>query len=127
MTPECYKGVVIRIFIPIVLIVSSPSVVKARFESSSRWSERSEVTGGHDHAKVPKLHALFFAVAENVAWCLVSTLIALYSFWAYLTAVSFAVNIGQSFDMTHEGSSCSAITHTPGIPDFEGRIIGSGV
>ena len=62
MTPESDEGVVIGVFVPVILVVCSPTIVEARFKGSSGWSERTEITGSHDHTEIPKLHTLLFAV-----------------------------------------------------------------
>lgn len=60
--------IVVLVTVPIILVVVAPAVVEALFSSyASCGLDAVEVAGGHYHAEIPELHALVFAVTEDVA------------------------------------------------------------
>jgi hypothetical protein len=68
MTPESYERVVIRIAVPVILVVRSPTIVEISFHCSPPTrSESTEISWGHHHAEIPKLHALFLTVTEDIS------------------------------------------------------------
>lgn len=124
--PVASKGnhrVVVCMSIPVIFIVRCPPVIK--FASAVAGVDIPECPGRHYHTKIPELHALVFAIAENVP-C--TNQPAFFSYWRLeLTAIPFTVNICQTLDMANECASLTAIAHTPSIPDLYSRIIRSRV
>lgn len=60
--------IVVLVTVPIILVVVAPAVVEAFFPCYATGGlDAVEVAGGHYHAEIPELHALVFAVTEDVA------------------------------------------------------------
>src|SRR3569833_1837401 len=109
MATESDKRVVVRMSKPDNENEFTPAVVEIGTSRVLHRVALGELGRAHGHPQVPQLHALIFAVGQDIP------------------AVSFAIDIRQAFAMAHGGTRFAAAAHAASIPDLESGIVGPGV
>lgn len=106
---ESDEGVVVRVHVPVLVVVLILSVIESIDAVFVVLCDFAEAVCRHGHAKVPQLHALIFAVTENVS------------------AISLAINVCQALNVSHKGTGLSIISHASPIPNLDRCVVGARV
>ena len=104
---ECHDRTVMRVRFVVVIRVGLESIVKASCIVVD--VDGVEFCGRHHLPKIPQFHRLVFTIGENVS------------------AIALAVNVSQSFSVTHEDTGFTPVTHGTPVPNSQCRVIRAGI